>query len=83
MTKGKTVKDGSLAKYGYRARPKKTTEKLPDIEIQSVTNKMSRRSWARLIRKVYKVDPPICPKCVSKMKIIAVITDPFLGEQNT
>ena len=52
MMKGKTVKDGSLANYGYRVKPKKTTEKLPDSEIQSVTNKASRRSWARLIQKV-------------------------------
>ena len=29
-TKGKAHKDGNLAKYGYRARPKKTTDKLPD-----------------------------------------------------
>ena len=77
MTKGKTVKDGSLAKYGYIARTKKTTEKLPDIEIQSVTNKAARRSWARLIQKVYEVDPLICPKCGGKMKVVAVIADPF------
>jgi len=44
--------------------------------MQSVTNKASRRSWARLIQKVYEVDPLICPKCGSKMKIIAVVTDP-------
>jgi hypothetical protein len=29
-SKGKAVKYGSLAKYGYRARPKKTTDKLSD-----------------------------------------------------
>jgi len=75
-TKGKAVKDGSLVKYGYRARPKKTTDKLPDIEIQSVTNKARRRSWARLIQKVYEVDPLVCPKCGSEMKVVAVITDP-------
>ena len=75
-TKGKAVKDGSLAKYGYRARPKKTTEKLPDIEMQSVTNKAARRSWARLIQKVYEVDPLVCPKCGSEMKVVAVITVP-------
>jgi hypothetical protein len=56
-TKGKALKDGSLAKYGYRARPKKTTDTLPDIEMQSVTNKAARRSWARRIQKVYEVDP--------------------------
>ena len=74
--KGKAHKDGSRAKYGYRARPKKTTDKLPDSEMQSASNKASRQSWARLIQKVYEVDPLICPKCRSKMKIIAVITDP-------
>ena len=55
-TKGKAVKDGSLAKYGYKVRPKKTTDKLPDIKIQSVTIKAARRSWARLIQKVYEVN---------------------------
>jgi hypothetical protein len=87
-TKGKAHKDGSLAKYGYRAKPKKTTDKLPDIEMQSVSNKTSRRSWARLIQKVYEVDPLVCPKCGSVMpkmplvpevpvvKVVAVITDP-------
>jgi hypothetical protein len=55
-TKGKAHKDGSLAKYGYRARLKKTIDKLPDIEMQSVSTKTSRRSWARLTQ-VYEVDP--------------------------
>jgi len=26
-----------------------------------------RRSWARLTRKVYEVDPPICPRCGGTM----------------
>jgi hypothetical protein len=51
-TKGKAHKDGSLAKYGYRARPKKTPDTLPDSEMESVSHKVSRRSWARLIQKV-------------------------------
>jgi len=28
--------------------------------------KTSRRTWARLIQKIYEVDPPVCPKSVSK-----------------
>ncbi len=32
-----------------------------------------RRSWARLIRKVYEADPLACPKCGSVMKVIAFI----------
>jgi hypothetical protein len=35
-----------------------------------------RRSWARLIRRVFEVDPLECPDCGGEMKIIAVITDP-------
>jgi hypothetical protein len=34
------------------------------------------RSWARLIKKVYEVDPLLCPKCGSPMKIKAFITTP-------
>ena len=42
----------------------------------SKTSKASRANWARLIRKVFEVDPLLCPKCRSEMKIIAVLTDP-------
>ena len=35
-----------------------------------------RASWARLIRKVFEVDPLLCGKCGTEMKIIAVLTDP-------
>jgi len=35
----------------------------------------SRASWARLIRKVFEVDPLLCKKCGAEMKIIAVITE--------
>ncbi|MDP3011563.1 MAG: hypothetical protein Q8N27_02495 [Candidatus Hydromicrobium sp.] len=29
------------------------------------------KSWARLIKKIYEVDPLICPKCGGQMRIIA------------
>ena len=32
-----------------------------------------RRAWARLIAKIYEVNPLVCPKCGSKMKVVAVI----------
>jgi transposase-like protein len=35
-----------------------------------------RKNWARLIRKVYEVDPLVCPRCGSEMKIIALIDRP-------
>jgi len=33
------------------------------------------RSWARLIQKIYEVDPLICSKCGGTMRIIAFIED--------
>ena len=35
-----------------------------------------KRAWARLLAKVYEVDPMVCPKCGADMKVIAVIEDP-------
>ncbi len=31
-------------------------------------------SWARLIHKIFEVDPLLCPNCGKAMKIIAFIT---------
>jgi hypothetical protein len=38
--------------------------------------KALRKSWARLIQKIYEVDPLICPKCQGTMRIISSIEDP-------
>ena len=34
-----------------------------------------RRSWARLIKKVYEADPLVCPHCSEPLKIISLIGD--------
>jgi len=34
------------------------------------------RAWARLLSKVYEIDPLVCPKCGCEMKVVAVIQDP-------
>ncbi len=43
---------------------------------EEITVNARRRAWARLLAKVYEIDPMVCPKCGSQMKIIAVIQDP-------
>ncbi len=35
-----------------------------------------RKNWARLIRRVFEVDPLICVRCGSEMKVIALIDRP-------
>ena len=34
-----------------------------------------KRSWARLIKKVYEADPLVCPRCSGPLKIISLIGD--------
>jgi hypothetical protein len=33
------------------------------------------KGWAEMIRKVYEVDPMVCPQCGSRMKVISFLTD--------
>jgi hypothetical protein len=33
------------------------------------------KGWAEMIRKVYEVNPMVCPKCEGQMKVIAFLTD--------
>jgi hypothetical protein len=49
--------DGSLAKYGYTSTPQETPGQDYNLEMENASNKASRRSWERLIQKVYEVDP--------------------------
>jgi hypothetical protein len=35
-----------------------------------------RKAWARLLAKVHEMDVMVCPRCGSRMSVIAVIVDP-------
>jgi hypothetical protein len=69
--------------YGYYSnvsRGKRQKEGLDDaipciLETQG-NEKAFRKSWARLIQKIYEVDPLVCPKCQGSMRIISSIEDP-------
>jgi len=68
--------------YGYysnvtRGKLKKEDQDglIPCILEPDVSSKEYRKNWARLIQKIYEVDPLTCPKCSGKMKIISVIED--------
>jgi hypothetical protein len=37
--------------------------------------KEARRTWARLLRKIFEVDPLLC-SCGARMKVVSVITEP-------
>jgi hypothetical protein len=43
--------------------------------IEEEPRRLSSKGWAEMIRKVYEVDPMLCPKCGGRMRIIAFLTD--------
>ena len=48
---------------------------IPYILKGEENSKEYRKNWAKLIQKIYEVDPLTCPKCSGKMKVISVIED--------
>jgi len=58
-----------------RGRRKKQGACESDFVIEDDNNKGANKSWARLIKKIYEVDPLICPKCGGQMRIIALLED--------
>jgi len=56
------VKKASLAAFPFR---------IVEEELRPTPSK----GWAEMIRKVYEVDPLICPRCGGQMKVIAFLTD--------
>jgi hypothetical protein len=68
--------------YGYysnksRGLRKKadTDDDVPALIESEASSKEFRKKWARLIQKIYNVDPLLCPKCFGSMRIIAFIED--------
>lgn len=52
-----------------------------DTEVQSPARQAAKAAWARMIRKVYEVDPLECPMCGAQMRVIALIEDPAVIER--
>ena len=74
--------------YGYynnksRGQRKKADQNddIANIIEMDLSNKAFRKSWARLIQKVYEVDPLLCPKCQGQMKIISFIEEQAVIKQ--
>ena len=71
--------------YGYysnksRGLRKKEEQRFKEgktetIQYSNIIRKKFNKKWARLIQKVYNVDPLICPKCSGKMRIISFIEE--------
>ncbi len=64
--------------WAIKQEEKDAAEVSNDIEVQSqdVKGSAKRSAWARLINKVYGINPLICEKCGSEMSIVAFIMEP-------
>ncbi len=68
--------------YGYYSnksrglrRQADKEDDVPALIDSDLSAKEFRRNWARLIQKIYAVNPLICPKCQGDMQVISVIED--------
>jgi len=73
-----------IAKVVYTSKDRKsrgmrkmagTDDTIPAVMPNDLSSKESWRNWARLIQKIYEVDPLVCPKCQGSMKIISFIEE--------
>jgi hypothetical protein len=48
---------------------------VPPAAADEPFRRRARLSWAALIKRVYEIDPLLCPYCGAEMKVIAFITE--------
>jgi len=70
--RGKRRKDGAVEPLGLDM----PDDGGPPVFLEDPSGPRRSRSWARMIRRVYGVDPLLCPRCQGQMRIIAFILDP-------
>ena len=65
--------------YGYysnvscgKCKKAELDDLIPSILEPEGSSKAFRKNLARLIQKIYEVDPLTCPKCHGKMKILSL-----------
>ena len=72
---GQTVRYYGSYSNVTRGRLKKEDDEPQYHIIEDDVPKGLNRSWARLIQKIYEVDPLTCSRCGGQMRIIAFIED--------
>jgi len=71
-----TVRYFGLYANAHRGKVRKASlGPFPLRRVEEELRRLPAKGWAEMIRKVYEVDPLLCPKCGGKMKVIAFLTD--------
>jgi hypothetical protein len=70
-----TVRYYGLYANAHRGKIKASHEAFPLRMAEEEPRPIPSKGWAEMIRKVYEVDPMVCPRCGGKMRVIAFLTD--------
>jgi hypothetical protein len=71
------IRYSGLYSNAHRGKMRKIQEKAnPDLILEEGKPFAPSKGWAEMIRKVYELDPLLCPSCEGQMKIISFIEDP-------
>jgi hypothetical protein len=70
-----TVRYYGLYANAHRGKIKARPEAVPLRMVEDELRRLPAKGWAEMIRKVYEVDPMVCPQCGGKMRVIAFLTD--------
>jgi hypothetical protein len=71
-----TVRYFGLYANAHRGKVRKASlGPLPLQMVEEELRPIPSKGWAEMIRKVYEVDPMVCPECGGMMKVIAFLTD--------
>ena len=70
------VARGKRKKAQTQAEPSASSEAPKAQTTPETANRAAlRRRWADLIRRVYEVDPLVCPRCGGEMRVVGFITE--------
>jgi len=65
-----------LYSNAHRGKVRKSEEARSELFIiEQECPRIPRRGWAEMIRKVFEVNPLLCPRCGGQMRIIAFLSD--------
>jgi hypothetical protein len=71
-----TVRYYGLYANAHRGKVRKASLGLFPLRIvEDGPRRLPSKGWAEMIRKVYEVDPMVCPRCGGQMKVISFLTD--------
>ena len=59
-----------------RERKREADDVAPAVLEPDLWSREIKRNWSRLIRKVYEIDPMLCPRCEHPTSVIASIETP-------